>query len=309
MSANLPPYNYQELNKAASSVSPSTIHTKNTSTYWYYVKYLLQYAISQFKWEVPESWDYDYFVYTLYGRGYLAVINTDKFGVIPQQCTLRGLNVFYHPIEVLVANPLLPGYRAQRINVDCVVIKLQPDYTSIMDKIAYYADLMSLCDEVIQINLFNSQLSYVMTAKNKTAAESLKKLYDVIHSGNPAVVVDNNLFDSEGKPIWEPFNQDVGSNYIVDKLLEAKEHLKDQLLTDLGIPTANTLKRERLITAEVQSNDKETAIMADMWLEHLKAECDNVNKMFDISMSVNWRYDPAKEGGINAGYNIANGSV
>lgn len=307
---NLPPYDYQQLNLAAASESPSTVHTSNVAAYWYYIKYLLQYAIAQFDWNMPSEWDKDYFLYTLYGRGYLAIIKTDRFGVIPQQCSLRGLNVFYHPTEALIANPLLAGFPAQRINQDCTVLKLQPDYGSIMDKISYYADMMALCDEVMQVNLFNSQLSYVMTAQSKAAAESLKKLYDTIHSGNPAVVVDKLLFGQDGQPTWQPFNQDVGGNFIVDRIQTAREHLKDQLLTDLGIPTANTLKKERLVVAEVESNAQETAIVPDMWLQHLQEECSRANTMFGLNLSVKWRFDPVKKGGVdNASDNVNTGAL
>lgn len=304
-----PPYSYEELNLAAASVNPSTVHTSNTEAFHYYFRYLMQYAISQFKWTLPETWDPDYFLYVLYCRGYLAVINTDRFGVIPQQCTLRGLNVFYHPTEAIIANPLLPSGTVRKINNDCVIIKLQPDYRSICDKIALYADQMALCDEVMQVNLYNSQLSYVMAAGNKAAAESFKKLYDIIHSGNPAVVIDKNLFDADGNPTWQPFDKDVKSSFIVDQIQTVKEHLKDQLLTELGIPNANTLKKERLVVAEVESNGAETAILPDMWLEHIKAECKRANEMFNLNISVEWRFDPKKGGIDNASDNDNSGIV
>ena len=304
-----PPYMYEPLNYALSAYSPSTIHTSNNVQFNYYLKYLIQYAIAQFDWNIPTNWDKDYFLYTLYGVGYLAIIKTDRFGVIPQQCSLRGLNVFYHPTEALIANPLLPGYRAQKIDKECVVIKLQPDYSTIMDKVAFYADMMALCDEITQVNLFNSQLSYVMAAQNKTIAESFKKLYDVIHSGNPAVVTDKQLMNSDGSPTWQAFNNDVGKNFIVDKIQTVKETIKDQFLTDLGIPNANTQKRERLITDEVTSNRQETAIITDMWLTHLKEDIEKANKMFNINMNVDWRFKPVEGSENNAGNVINYGAV
>lgn len=304
-----PPYMYTVMNEAISSISPSTVHTANTELFKYYSKYLIQYALAQYNWTMPETWEKDYFIYTLYCVGYIAIIKTDAFGVIPQRCSLRGLNVFYHPTEALIANPLLPGYAAQRIDKDCVIIKLQPDYSSIMDKVAMYADLLSMCDDVTQINLFNSQLSYVMAAQNKNVAESFKKLYDVIHSGNPAVVVDKMLFNADGTPLWQAFNNDVGNNFIVDKLQAVKEVIKDQYLTDLGIPTANTMKKERLIVAEVNSNNKETAIITDMWLEHMKEQCSKVKKMFDVDLDVNWRFDPSRGGVDNARDIISDGAL
>ena len=304
------PYYYDEINTIASAHSPSTVHCHNTELWRYYFRYLIQQAIAQFKWTLPEGWDADYFLYTLYGRGYLAIFDAGPlFGVIPNQCTLRGLNVYYHPTHAMIANPLLPEVHDLQINRDCVVLKLQPNYNSICDKVSYYADMMALCDETATVNLFNSQLSYVLAAGNKTAAEALKKMFDQMHSGNPAVAVDKTLLGDDGKPTWFPFNQDVGTNFVVDRIQMAKENFKDQFLTDLGIPNANTHKRERLVVAEVKANQTETAIVPDMWIQHLQDECQRVKTMFDIDIGVEWRFDPAKGGVDNASNAVDNGIV
>ena len=50
---------------------------------WQYSRYLLQKAISTFTWDMPKTWSRSYFLYVLYCFGRLAIINTDKFGVIP----------------------------------------------------------------------------------------------------------------------------------------------------------------------------------------------------------------------------------
>lgn len=305
------PYYYDEINKIAASRSPSTLHCHNTGLWRYYFRYLIQQALAQFKWKIPESWDADYFLYTLYGRGYLAIFDAgDLFGVIPNQCTLRGLNVYYHPTHAMIANPLLPGVHDLQINRDCVVLKLQPNYNSICDKVSYYADMMALCDETATVNLFNSQLSYVLGSSNKTSAEALKKMFDQLHSGNPAVAIDKSLLGDDGQPTWFPFNQNVGQNFVVDKIQAAKDTFKDMFLTDLGIRNANTQKRERMLVDEVNANNTETALVPDMWLQHLKQECDRANRMYGLGLSVEWRFDPAEGGEDNDARNdVDNGAV
>ena len=59
-SSNIPA-NYETINLYNSSFSPSTVHVKNTGLQRYFRKYLLQKAISVFKWTLPEEWDEDYF--------------------------------------------------------------------------------------------------------------------------------------------------------------------------------------------------------------------------------------------------------
>ena len=286
------PANYDTKNLFNSIISPSTVHCKNTRLQRYFRRYLMQKAISVFKWKVPDTWDLDYFLYTLYGYGYCAVINTDEFGVIPQWGALGGYNVFYRPTYVMITNPLIKEMKRPIIGVDCTMIKLEPDYGSIADLVSYYADMMALCSESVAINLVNSHVATVFPAANKTVAESYKKMYDKIASGEPAVVVDKNLFSDTGEPTWTPFQTNLSQEYIADKILADMRKIEAMFDTDVGIPNANTDKKERLVTDEVNANNVETATRCELWLDELKKSCDDTKAMFGIDISVEWRVDP-----------------
>ena len=280
-------YDYQ--NVAAAEISPGTVHSQNTGLVWYYRRYLLQKAMSVFKWTLPENWSKAYFLYVLYCWGNIAIINTDKFGVIPQGGCLTGYNIYYEPTHIQISNPLISKELMPRIGVDCTLIKLQPDYGGIMDLINDYAELMAIASETISMNLMNSKLSYVFTAANKTAAESFKKLYDQICAGNPAAVVDKNLMNNDGSPAWTLFMQNVGQNYITDRVLSDVRKIEAMFDTHIGIPNANTDKRERLVTDEVNANNVETYSKCALWLEELQDGCRKADDMFGIEMAVDWR--------------------
>ena len=286
------PAMYDTKNLFNSIVSPSTVHCRNTQLQRYFRRYLMQKAISVFKWQLPDTWDADYFLYTLYGYGYCAVINTEEFGVIPQWGALGGYNVFYRPTYVIITNPLIKEMKRPTIGIDCTIIKLQPDYGSITDLVNYYADMLALCSESIGINMINSHVSTVFPAQNKAMAESYKKMYDKIASGDPAVVVDKNLFDDTGKPVWTPFQANIKNEYIADSILADMRRIESQFDQDIGIPTANTDKRERLITSEVNSNNVETALRCEFWLEQIKKAVEETNAMFNTTISVDWRVNP-----------------
>lgn len=286
------PLEYDAKNLYTAILSPATVHCKNTKLRRFYQRYLLQKAISVFEWKLPETWDQDYFLYTLYGYGYTAIIKTEKFGVIPQWGALGGYNVFYRPTYVMISNPLIPELLKPVIDVDCTIIKLQPDYGTIMDLINYYADMMALCAESISINLVNSHVSTVFPAGDKATAESYKKMFDKLASGDPAVVVGKNLFDDSGKPAWMPFNANIKNEYVADAIISDMRKLEAMFDTDIGIPNANTDKRERLITDEVNANNAETALRPMLWLQELKKSVAKTNAMFDTDITVDWRINP-----------------
>ena len=286
------PYDYTYINAANSTISPSTVHCKNASLTWYFRRYLIQKAIAVFKWTMPENWDPDFFRYALYARGYLAIVNTDKFGVIPTLCTLGGYNVFYRPKYAVITNPLLSGILQPDIDVQCVVIRLQPDYGSIMDLVNYYADMLSLCAEATGINLVNTKLGFAAGAKSKAAAESLKKMYDQLQAGNPLVVYDKDLSEDD-KPLFDFFTQNLQQTFITPDIQQAMRKIEQEFLTKIGLPNANTDKRERLITDEVNANNQETQILGDLWLETINRECAKARDMFDLpEFNAEWRLKP-----------------
>ena len=170
------PYSYNIENVYNSVVNPSMVHYIDNGTAKFYTRYFLQKAMSVFKWELPELWDTDYFLYTLYTWGFIAILKTDRFGVIPQQCTLTGYNVFYAPKRITVTNPIMPETLERDIDKDCVLLKLTPDYAGILDLIYFYAGKMALASSAVNVNLLNSKLAYLFTAKNKSVAESFKKM-------------------------------------------------------------------------------------------------------------------------------------
>ena len=290
------PYMYDYINTETYNVNPSTVHAANTATAAYYRRYLMQKAMSVFKWDMPDNWDKDYFLYVLYCQGRVAVFDSGKFGVIPQQCTLGGYDIYYRPNKAVVTNACLtPTTRELKINKDCVLFKLQPDYGGIMDLVSYYANLMALAAETAMVNLHNSKMSYVGYADNKAGAESLKKALDNISKGETAVILDPKSKAMDGKEPFTLLSQNVGGNYIVSDILDDMRTIENMFCTEVGLPNANTEKKERLITDEVNANNVETHSKVGMWLESLQGSCDKCREMFGIEVTVGWAYKPEVE--------------
>ena len=262
----------------------------DTNLAWYFRRYPLQKAIAVFKWTMPKEWAQNYILYVLYCWGYFAIVNTDKFGVIAQGCSLAGYDVFYQPTKAIISNPLLTGILEPKIGTQCALIKLMPDYGGIMDKVNFYADMLALSAETAGTNLFNSKLAYVFAAANKQDAESFKKMMDKITSGEPAVFISKNLFKEDGSPNWQMFNQDLKNSYIISEIMDDMRKWELKFCSDLGIPNSNTEKKERMIVPEVESNNVEVKLWADLALENLQEGCAQAREMFGIDLSVDWRF-------------------
>ena len=283
------PFYSEQINIRDSHSVPGTVHANDTYLAHYFRRYLLQKVCSVFDIKnTPDTWCEEYVKYCLFGWGSVAVLNTDKFGVIPQACGYYGYNVFYHPTHAVITNPLFDKTYRLEIGKQCELIRLAPDWCGIADMIGHYADLMALVVSSITSNLYNTRLAYVFTADGQAMAESFKNMYDKITEGNPAVIADKKLFAEDGTPLWGAFQQNLKQVYLVDVLQAAEQALEVDFYTQIGIPNVNYEKKERLLVSEISSNRFATQCLSDLWLRTLTATTDKVNAMFGLNIKFDY---------------------
>lgn len=283
------PYFFDTINQVESHIVPGTMHARDSALSTYYRRFLAlrAFAILDFK-NVPDNWDIEYLKFCLMCWGAAAVLRTDKFGVIPQQCGYSGYNVYYRPTRALVVNPLFDKTYDLKIGEDCELIRLSPDWRGIPDLIGHYADLMAMTTTNIITNLFNCRLSYVFAGTSKAMGETMKAMFDKIAAGNPAVFIDKNLMNEDGSPNWIPFQQDLNATYIIDKLQTAERTFLNDFYSHIGIPNIPLEKDERLNVAETTVNAYATECLIDLWKRTINATLDKVNAMFGLSVSCDY---------------------
>lgn len=294
------PASYDYINQYNGRIDPSTVHVRNTGLERFFFRYLTQKLFSVFEFTLPEDWDKSFFRYCLFLQGYVGVLETDKFGVIFQNCGLYGRGIYYQPTEIVVANPLLKSVLRPKIGKDCELIKLMPDYGSAYDLISFYASMMAVCAEAAGVNMFNSKLAYVLLADDRANAEGLKKMFDELASGNPITVVNKTLVDDEGNSRITMLNQNLRQTYIAGDLMADLHRWENLFNTEIGIPNANFEKSERLITDEVNANNTDTVSKASLWLETVKDGMKKANAMFGLGLDARLRFEyETTEGGVN----------
>lgn len=290
---NMPiPFHIENL--VESSYTPRGVIKTSNASFHFFCRYLWEKILSIFKFDLPPTFGKELFLNALFGNGVVTVINTEKYGLLAQWGNYGGYNVNYQARYMLFENPLLPDYSGRELVIgeDCAVIRLTEDWRGVTDLIAFYAGKMALATQAIDVNLINSKLAYVFAAKDRTQAQSFKKLMDTINSGETSVVVDKSLFTEDGEANWKAFQQNLRQTYIVSDLLNDFAKIEDEFNTRVGIPNANTEKRERLISDEVNANNVETSILAAGWLENIREGCDMVKNMYGAEIVVDWRFEP-----------------
>lgn len=108
-------------------------------------------------------------------------------------------------------------------------------------------DFMENCDVAIRQNLEACKTPYIVVCKNKNLQLSFEQAIQEKQTGQAVVLVSEELGDGL-KAV------DIGVNFLCKDFTELRDGERDTLLTKVGIMTANTDKKERVQSAEVNAN-------------------------------------------------------
>lgn len=129
-------------------------------------------------------------------------------------------------------------------------------------------------ERTIDINLIAQKTPILIEGDTKTIL-TLKNVYQQ-YSGNTPFIFGNKQFDISNK--LNVLKTDAP--YLVDKLELHKHELWNEALTYLGINNANTDKKERLITNEVDSNNQLITFYLNCFYKTRKKACEEINNKF-----------------------------
>ena len=286
------PTDFEGLNSYSSmrSVAGRVQNDFNTS---FYMRALWQRAIAGTTFKLPKSWRRAkrYFKNVLFSLGYIGVIDSPKYGVIPQICTFSGYGLYLQPVEMIVNQPLVEF--TGTIGENCELIHLCGDFRGIWDIVEHYAIRLSVAITSLDCALMNERISLLAAGKSKQASETLKYLYEKISAGEPFAVYDkaikNDSLDGNDEPIWV-YSQDVASQYISDKLLADIDTILMQFDREVGIAAVGE-KKERMLTDEIAMQNEDACARSSTWYENLSDSFDLVNELFsDLGLSFTMKY-------------------
>ena len=286
------PTDFEGLNTYSSmrSVAGRVQNDLNTA---FYMRALYQRAIAGTKFKLPRAWRRSkrYFKNVLFSLGYIGVVNTPEYGVIPQICTFSGYGLYLQPVKMIVSQPLVQFEGT--IGENCELIHLCGDYMGIWDIVEHFAIRLSVAITSVDCALVNERLSVLAAGKSKQASETLKYLYEKISAGEPFAVYDKAIksdsIDGNDEPIWT-FSQDVANQYISDKLLADIDTILMQFDKEIGIAAVGE-KKERMLTDEIAMQNEDACARASTWYENLSDSFDLVNELFpDLGLSFSMKY-------------------
>lgn len=257
---------------------------QNQRTYLQYVNRLTELSISMFDWKnLPDTIDARFLELALFNDGMAVFFKDEVMGYLGLQVMIGGtLDVYRIPITrtAFAQN----GYQMKLDQSNSVIIFNNMLHTNSILDVQEMSKRLYEIQRTIDVNVIQQKTPKIITCTENQRLV-MKNLYAQYMGNEPFIFGDKNLDLSGIKTL------DTTSPYVSDKLYELKTQYWNEALTYLGISNVNTVKKERMITDEVQRNLGGTIASRYSRLFMRQQACEQINKMFGLNISVDYRED------------------
>lgn len=292
------PADYAAINLYQGTRSPSgTVIQSQAGMYFW--RSLYHRLTSTINFQLPEGWDENYFRNVLFGWGYIGVIRTAEYGIVPQFCTLTGYGIYMQPVRILVTSPLI-RFEGQ-IGEDCELIRLTPDYIGVCDIVDHYADQLANLYGALDMSVENSKIATLFFPRNQAAAQSIKDIVERISAGEARIFTDKLLKEdlTDANDSIFTYSTRAKENYLVTDILADMQAIVSEFDREVGIPVVPA-KKERYNEMEISSVLSGSAARLSLWSQCLSETMDNVMEVFpELDIKFTTVMDQAKEVGTD----------
>ena len=257
----------------------------NDRTYMQYFNRLTELSISMFEWKnLPETVDPRYIELHLFETGCMVYFRDDVIGDLCLDCIANGrLDVYGNPV-IRRAFSGYNNYNKMLSIDDSVIIWNNYLHTNSILDVKMFARRLYMLDRIIDVNA-SAQRTPVLVQGTEKQRLTLINLYKEFEGNAPFIFGDKNLDLNSLKVL------NTNAPYVADKLYDLKTQVWNEALTYLGISNISNVKKERMITDEVNRNLGGTIASRYSRLESRQEAVEKINKMFGTDISVEYRDD------------------
>lgn len=257
----------------------------NSETYKDYLARMRKICLSMFDWiNLPDSMSARYLEMCLYEKGQAALLYDKVYGYINTQAADAGyINIYGLPT---VLNCFSYSYHVDRdLYVDgsgaekdkeCILVMNNYERVPTSATINLFAYRLAEAQRTADINI-HAQRTPILILTDKNQELSLKNLYAQYNDNAPVIYGDRNQLTTEAIKAIK-----TDAPFIARDIMDYKREIWNEFLSFIGV---NNLaeKRERLVTAETDSNNELINLNMQSYLAPRKEACKQFNEKFGLS--------------------------
>lgn len=257
----------------------------NGYTYNDYLERMKKICLSMFEWQnLPDTMNARYLEMCLYYKGQAALLKDDTYGFINTQAADSGyINIYGLPT---LLNCWSYSYNSQR-NLyvpdsddteqdSCILVMNTFERVPTCATIELFAKRLAEAQRTIDINLA-AQRTPCLVLTDKNQEFTLRQMYAQYEGNSPVIYANKDQLNPEAiKTI------DTQAPYVIDKLMAYKREIWNEFLSFIGVSNLSE-KRERLVTAETDSNNELVNLNMQSYLVPRQKACEEFNKLFNLT--------------------------
>ena len=212
--------------------------------------YMLTKTLSMFEYQdLPDSIPYRELEKLLQINGY-AYITEVKGSLYAFSGGLGGVpDVYGNPTTITINNVALSYNETLNIKEDGVLISNDDLMIGLMPLLDKHNALLVENDINMVLSGYNNRMQTLISASDDRTKASAESYIDKLVGGDIAVIGENALFD--GVKVQSA----SGGGVSVSTMLEYHQYIKGTLNNEVGLSSAFNMKKERLITSEVEQGE------------------------------------------------------
>lgn len=261
------------------------------------IKNFLNKTLTMFLYEdLPESIDYVELEKLLQLRG-LAFITEykDKLVALPIDLIFDEVDVYGNALKGNVYLNDIREVKTMSVE-DGVIIKNDYLGLGLMEIFKKYAFLINESTTTLYLANLWKRTEKVFTANDDGTAESVKNYIEKVKNGEIGIITTSLLYESINVKV----PQSIGTS--LHDLIEYDNYIKSQFYNEIGLYHYGNMKKERLITSEVEVGKNTAYPLVDNMLNSRRKGLKELNDKYNLNAKV--EFTSSWELRYNLGENI-----
>ena len=194
------------------------------------------------------------------------------------------LDFYYRNKKYIVVNHTMGSKELEWENdKDCVLVRTANGLTPFY-KIAGFEHYSSLLEEAwlaLKVDIKNTKLTRLLRATNGAEKEGLEAAIKDADEGKTTVAILKNPYGNNPSFAESLKVDDAG---IINQVMEAITFINGTALQNMGLSSQTIMKKERLITAEVENQYPSLKVNITDMFEHIKNGLERANEKYGLNM-------------------------
>lgn len=192
-------------------------------------------------------------------------------------------DAYGQPTEIVISNPFLSFNKTLNIENDGVLVRCDDMEIGLVPLFEKNNTFLAENDINMMVWGYNSRAQKLISAPDDKTRESAELYMKKIIDGDLSVIGENALFD--GVKMQAPAS---GASTPVTQMTEFQQYIKSVMFNEIGLSSNFNMKRERLISSEVdQAEDSLFPYVYNM-MENRLAAVKAINEMYGTDIKVDF---------------------